>query len=68
MAVAIACLPASRTGLAGNRALAVVVTTPGKLVAPAGIFSRIMLPDEDVGIGIEVGVVAEAALGLNKVD
>ncbi len=61
-------LPANRTGLAGSRALAVVVTTPGKLVAPAGILSRIMLPDDDVGNGIEVGVVPEAARGLNKVD
>lgn len=65
--VAIACRPAKRTGLAGRRALAVVVITPGKLVAPAGILSLIMLPADDVGIGIEVGVPVEDARGLNKV-
>lgn len=64
VAVGIPCLLANRTGLDGNRALAAVETTPGKL-AP-GILSLIMLADDDVGI--ETGVAAVEARGLNKVD
>lgn len=55
MLVATACLPAKRTGLPGNRALAVLVTIPDMAAAVTGIFSRMILEADDVGTERVVG-------------
>lgn len=47
--MATACLPAKRTGLAGRRALAVLVTNPETDAAVTGIFNLIMLDADEVG-------------------
>ena len=65
--VTTACLPAKRTGLPGNRALAVVVAIPDIAPAVTGILSRMMLDDEDVGTEIEVaGFCGAVARGLES--
>ncbi len=67
MLVATACLPAKRTGLPGNRALAVLVTIPDMAAAVTGIFSRMILEADDVGTERVVGGrVGAAARGLES--
>lgn len=55
MLVLTTCLPARRTGLPGNRALAVFAIIPDTVAAVTGIFNLIMLEVEDVGTEIVVG-------------
>lgn len=66
MLVASACLPAKRTGLPGNLALAVLVTIPDMAAAVTGIFSRIIL-EADVGtVRVVGGLLGAAARGLES--